>query len=73
MNYVIYGAGHFGECFYHELMGQGENIIGWIDQKLVGNVKFDLPIFDETYDSTNVKIIIAVTPLVGSSRHKIKE
>lgn len=73
MNYLIYGAGHFGECFHRILVQQNTPVSGWIDQRLANQMKFDLPIFDEQTADRNMNVIIAVTPLVNSNREQIKE
>ena len=73
MNYLIYGAGHFGECFYRILVKQKLQVNGWIDQRLVSQMKYNLPIFDEHTADRNMTVIVAVTPLVNSNRGQIKE
>jgi FkbM family methyltransferase len=73
MSYLIYGAGHFGQCFFNVLTAESEQVEGWIDERLAGTQKEGLPIFNEASAAQAHTVIVAVTPLIHTDRKNIKE
>ena len=73
MTIAIYGAGHFGSCFYQAITDAKNQVAYWLDDNLAGGTKYGKAIINLNEANKNICVIIAVTPLVRSSRYLIAE
>jgi FkbM family methyltransferase len=73
MAIAIYGAGHFGSCFFQAINDAENKVSYWIDDNLAGGNKNGKAIIKVDEANKDICVIIAVTPLVRSARHLIAQ